>query len=162
MPVKWANVDPEPANFKDFVEGMHVVKDVVCRVDEEASYNAVPLLVIVTEDIHELPLSHREVKFLVILHLDGRADVRYLDFLECVLICLEVVKIVDPGVNGVRAHLLRFIKNEVRAEQAEVRKLISNGTVLSLSHLEDEPSEAATREQTADALSCLLIECRST
>lgn len=67
-------------------------------VDEEASDDAVPLLDIVAEDVHEFARGHRKVKLIGIHHLDTWANVGEADLAKRILIAFQIVKVVDEGV----------------------------------------------------------------
>ena len=83
------------------------------RVDEKARDDTVPFFRLRTEDIHELSSCHGKVEVLRILHLEDRADVRHFDFYECILILLQVVEVVQIGIQCELVDLLRLVQYEI-------------------------------------------------
>ena len=92
------DIDPEPADLHDPIECLQVVHQIVCRVDEEASDEAVPLVALTAKDLHKFTCGHREIILIWVGHLERRAHIRHLNLEKGVLVSLQVVEIVDIGV----------------------------------------------------------------
>ena len=86
VPVQGADIDPQSSDFQYLIKCVHVLEDVVSRVDKEACNNAVPLLDPVAKHIHEFSLCHREVIFICIIHLEGGASVWNFDLFKGILV----------------------------------------------------------------------------
>ena len=145
VPVERTNVDPEPADFQHIIDCLQVFHQVMRRVDEETCRDAVPLFALSAKDLDELARRHRKVVIVWVCHLEQWADVGYFHLSERVCILLQVIEVVDVGMQHELVDLLRGVQNEVGREQAEVTELVAKGFVPAPRELEDQATQPRAR-----------------
>ena len=110
----------------------------MCRVDEEAGHNAVPLSNLFVVNLTELASNHAEIVVTFgIVHLYVWAYVRYLNGLEDVLVGACIAEAVNVWIYGELVWLLGLVEDEVRGEKAKISKFIALSLEASLGKLED-------------------------
>ena len=133
----------------------------MCSVDEKTGYYAVPLLSLAAENIHKLSCSHCEVKLLWVRHDLSRTGIWDFDFSKSVLHAAQIVKVVDKGIYRELFRLIWFVQYEVRREQTEVGKLITEGFIALTGEFENKSPETAPWYEYTDAITYLWVVSKS-
>ena len=77
--------------------------------------------------------------------------------LKCIILTLQVVKVVQVRKNVEALSLLRVVQDELIGQQTKVRELITHSFVFLHCEFKDKPAKSTSRNQYAQPLSCFLI-----